>query len=266
MTDGQRQRDYLKAMGIPVWQSRPGFFREREVLAPVVEQKESEPQPEPLEVTAETPETKSVVEQAPLVETRVEESPEVIPAPEWDWNSLQAEVAQCHQCELSQTRTKTVFGVGNPQADWLIIGEAPGQDEDRQGEPFVGEAGQLLDKMLLAIGLQREEVFITNTLKCHPQKNRDPQRAEIEKCETFLQRQIEWIKPKIILSVGKVSAQNLLKSDQAIGDLRGRVHHFGPHSIPLVVTYHPAYLLRQPSKKRRAWEDLKMAVRLTRGE
>jgi DNA polymerase len=173
---------------------------------------------------------------------------------------LQTEVAACIKCDLHKTRTRTVFGVGNPQADWLVIGEAPGVEEDRKGEPFVGAAGQLLDAMLQAIGLARgKNVFIANMLKCRPPGNRDPKPEEVLSCMPYLMRQIAAIKPKLILAVGRIAAQNLLATEVPLGRLRGRVHHFGPAATPLVVTYHPAYLLRTPSEKRKAWEDLKFA-------
>jgi DNA polymerase len=177
-----------------------------------------------------------------------------------DWQPLQTEVAACIKCDLHKTRTRTVFGVGNPQADWLVIGEAPGVEEDRKGEPFVGAAGQLLDAMLQAIGLARgKNVFIANMLKCRPPGNRDPKPEEVLSCMPYLMRQIAAIKPKLILAVGRIAAQNLLATEVPLGRLRGRVHHFGPAATPLVVTYHPAYLLRTPSEKRKAWEDLKFA-------
>ena len=175
-----------------------------------------------------------------------------------DWHALQEQVAQCPRCpELVANRTQTVFGVGNHHTDWLVIGEAPGAEEDQQGEPFVGRAGQLLNAMLLAIGLKREQVFIANILKCRPPNNRDPKPEEAANCAPYLQRQIALIQPKIILAVGRVAAQNLLQTGTPIGKLRGQVHSYG--NIPLVVTYHPAYLLRTPSDKRKAWEDLKLA-------
>jgi DNA polymerase len=158
-----------------------------------------------------------------------------------------------------------VFGVGNTQADLLVIGEAPGADEDRQGEPFVGRAGQLLNAMLLATGFKREQVFIANILKCRPPNNRDPRPEEALRCEPFLLRQIELIQPKVILSAGRISAQNLLKTDIAVGKLRGRVHRFGERQIPLVVTYHPAYLLRSPEQKGKSWDDLQLVLSLLRG-
>jgi DNA polymerase len=154
-----------------------------------------------------------------------------------------------------------VFGVGNRNADWLVIGEAPGKDEDLQGEPFVGRAGQLLNAMLQAIGLRREQVYIANILKCRPPDNRDPRPEEVECCEPYLLRQVELIAPKLILAVGRVAAQNLLKTDTPIGKLRGRVHDFRATGIPLIATYHPAYLLRSPMEKRKAWQDLQLAVK-----
>jgi DNA polymerase len=166
---------------------------------------------------------------------------------------------------LSATRTQTVFGVGSVEATWLIVGEAPGAEEDRQGEPFVGRAGQLLNAMLRAIGLEREQVFIANVLKCRPPRNRDPAPLEAAQCLPYLERQIALLKPRIMLAVGRISAQNLLKTDLSLGRLRGQVHHFGVSRVPLVVTYHPAYLLREPAEKRKAWEDLQFAREVCSG-
>lgn len=177
-----------------------------------------------------------------------------------DWRELQQAVSQCRLCEeLAQSRTQTVFGVGNRQADVLVIGEAPGRDEDAQGEPFVGRAGQLLNAMLAAIDLPREQVFIANILKCRPPNNRDPSPQEAQNCRAFLQRQIALIQPKVIFVVGRIAAQNLLDTDMKIGKMRGRDYQYqdentGP--IPVIVTYHPAYLLRQPGEKRKSWQDL----------
>lgn len=178
-----------------------------------------------------------------------------------DWEELEATVRPCTACALCASRTQTVFGVGARQADWLVIGEAPGADEDRVGEPFVGRAGKLLNPMLQAIGLQREQVYIANILKCRPPENRDPAPQEAASCRPFLERQIALIRPRIILAVGRIAAQNLLNTEVAIGKLRGRVHRFGPQGIPLVVTYHPAYLLRSPREKSKAWDDLRLARR-----
>lgn len=178
------------------------------------------------------------------------------------WEPLREAVAACTRCELAKSRTQTVFGVGNSHADWLIIGEAPGAEEDRQGEPFVGRAGKLLDEMLKAAGQAREQVFIANILKCRPPGNRDPKSDEVAACRGYLERQIELIQPRIILAVGRIAAQNLLGSDAPVGRLRGRVHDFD--GIPLVVTYHPAYLLRSPSQKQKAWDDLCLALSVLR--
>jgi uracil-DNA glycosylase family 4 len=177
-----------------------------------------------------------------------------------DWESLNAAIRNCTRCELHQSRTQAVCGVGNTTADWLIIGEAPGAEEDVQGEPFVGRAGQLLNEMLRAAGLAREQVFIANILKCRPPENRDPKPAEVEECLPYLQQQIEKIQPRLILVVGRIAAHNLLKVDTPIGKLRGQVHHYGEDNIPVVVTYHPAYLLRRPSQKRKSWDDLMLAM------
>jgi uracil-DNA glycosylase family 4 len=176
-----------------------------------------------------------------------------------DWDALRARVAACTRCSLSASRTQTVFGVGNQSAQWLIVGEAPGAEEDRQGEPFVGRAGQLLNSMLRAIGLPREQVFIANVLKCRPPGNRDPSPNEAAECLPYLDQQIALLRPKIMLAVGRIAAQNLLRTDKTLGSLRQQVHRFGVSQVPLVVTYHPAYLLRTPGDKRKAWEDLKFA-------
>ena len=180
-----------------------------------------------------------------------------------DWQALRACVAECQRCELHSTRTQTVFGVGNLAADWLVIGEAPGAEEDRRGEPFVGRAGQLLDAMLAAVGRSRESVFIANVLKCRPPNNRDPRAEEADACRPYLARQIELLAPKLILAVGRIAAQQLLEVNTPIGKLRGRVHE--AMGVPLVVTYHPAYLLRSPADKARAWEDLLLACRVSHG-
>ena len=181
----------------------------------------------------------------------------------YDWDELRAAVTGCTRCPLHESRTQTVFGVGSPVANWMIIGEAPGAEEDRRGEPFVGRAGKLLDEMLLAIGEQRDSVFIANILKCRPPNNRDPSPGEAASCRPYLERQIELVQPKIILAVGRIAAQQLLQSDAPVGRLRGRVHRLG--AIPLVVTYHPAYLLRSPSQKRKSWDDLCLAAGVMAG-
>jgi uracil-DNA glycosylase family 4 len=170
--------------------------------------------------------------------------------------SLNKEILTCTRCDLHRSRTQAVCGVGNLVADILVIGEAPGADEDLQGEPFVGRAGQLLTQMLRAIGLDRDTVFIANILKCRPPENRDPEVAEVNSCLPFLQRQIQLVQPRLILVVGRIAAHNLLNVNTPIGKLRGQVHHYGEQQIPVVVTYHPAYLLRSPAQKRKSWADL----------
>ena len=177
-----------------------------------------------------------------------------------DWIPLKAAVSGCTKCGLHQTRTKTVFGVGDENADWMLIGEAPGAEEDRLGDPFVGQAGKLLDNMLAALGLsRRENVYIANVLKCRPPGNRNPAPEEVEKCSPHLLQQIALAKPKLILAMGRFAAQTLLKSDASIASLRGRVHSYA--GVPLIVTYHPAYLLRTLEDKAKAWEDLLFARR-----
>ena len=166
-----------------------------------------------------------------------------------DWTILRRQVSGCQKCSLHQSRTQTVFGTGNIHAGWMIIGEAPGSEEDRQGYPFIGKAGKLLTAMLQAIGLDRNRVFITNILKCRPPENRNPWPEEASACESYLTRQITLVKPKIILALGRVAAQNLLKTDISIGKMRVKDYEFSEMKIPVVVTYHPAYLLRSPKKR-----------------
>jgi uracil-DNA glycosylase len=180
------------------------------------------------------------------------------------WIPLKAAVSSCTKCGLEKTRTQTVFGVGDENADWMLIGEAPGAEEDRLGDPFVGQAGKLLDNMLAAIGLsRRENVYIANVLKCRPPGNRNPAPDEVEKCTPHLLKQIELIQPKLIVAMGRFAAQTLLKSDASIASLRGRVHRYA--GVPLIVTYHPAYLLRTLEDKAKAWEDLVFAKRIISG-
>lgn len=183
---------------------------------------------------------------------------------EGGWASLQDQVLSCHQCALSSTRRQPVFGAGDRSADWLFLGEAPGAEEDKMGLPFVGRAGKLLDAMLLAMGLERNEVYIANVLKCRPPENRDPMGEEVSRCLPFLSQQIELMAPKMILAMGRFAAQSLLGTDSPISRLRGAVHHYGNTSIPTVVTYHPAYLLRTPGEKRKVWQDLLFALEETR--
>jgi len=235
MDDTQRLQ-YLQAMGIDVWVPRETAVEQ----STVAEQGAASFQGAPTEERA-----------ADVADPVLQQ-----------WRQLEQEVAGCQLCPLAETRTQTVFGTGNRNADWLLIGEAPGQSEDQQGKPFVGKAGFLLTEMLRALGLSREDVFIANILKCRPPDNRDPKAGEVAACHPYLQRQIALIRPKIILAVGRVAAQQLLKTDAPLGRLRGSVHYLD--KIPVVVVYHPAYLLRSPLDKRKAWNDLQMAGRLYR--
>lgn len=195
------------------------------------------------------------------IETPIEKPPVEKLQPDvrnMDWQALQDCVKNCQACDLAKTRTQTVFGVGDPNADWLIVGEAPGAEEDKRGEPFVGQAGKLLDNMLAAIHLKRgENVYIANVLKCRPPQNRDPNGEEVQKCDPYLKRQVELIQPKIIIALGKFAAQSLLNTESSISSLRGKLHQY--HGVPVVITFHPAYLLRSPLEKAKAWEDLCLA-------
>ena len=218
---------YLAELGIPVWRTR---------AAKAAEPASARPEP--------------AVEVA---------TPIAPPAPARDaetWSQLEANVRACTLCALHRSRTQTVFGVGRRDATLFVIGEAPGADEDRQGEPFVGRAGQLLNAMLRSIGLPRAEVFIANILKCRPPNNRDPEQSESASCTPYLTRQIELVQPRVLLAVGRIAAQWLLQTDTPIGRMRGRALSYGPRNTPLVVTYHPAYLLRSPLEKAKAWTDL----------
>ena len=184
-----------------------------------------------------------------------------------DWPALRTQVAGCTRCKLCKTRTKTVFGIGNPQAELMVVGEGPGADEDASGEPFVGRAGKLLDEMLKAIGRARgatddashreRGVFIANVVKCRPPGNRDPEKDEVEACRGYLDAQIAHVKPKLIVALGRIAAQRLLSSEEPLSRLRGPLHEYGLTRTPVFVTYHPAYLLRSPKEKAKSWEDLK---------
>jgi DNA polymerase len=234
--DSDRLR-YLNALGIQAWTLRQPVTKE---TAAVAEDTSLEREPEPAARPAGV---------AGL-----------------DWEALGKAVENCTACVLHRSRTQTVFGVGNRSADWLFIGEAPGADEDRRGEPFVGRAGQLFNAMLHAIGLEREQVYITNILKSRPPKNRDPQPEEIAACTPFLRRQVALIEPRIIVALGRIAAQHLLSTGASLSRLRGRTHSYEDTQIPVVATYHPAYLLRTPAGKAKAWQDLCFARRVIRGE
>lgn len=246
-----RRLAYLKALEIDVWERRDGS------ACPPVPQAET--------VVASAPALRVAPEPAPTIQAPPAIEPKVV-VPEdgvvskLGWEELATAVRSCTKCPLHATRTNGVFGVGNRRARWMIIGEAPGADEDRQGEPFVGRAGQLLNSMLKAIGLAREQVFIANILKSRPPNNRDPKPEEVRACIPYLYRQIELVNPGLILCVGRIAAQTLLDVDAPIGKLRGVVHKIASNR-PMVVTYHPAYLLRSPVEKRKSWADLLLAMR-----
>lgn len=251
-----RHRKYLTEMGIEVWERR-GLARHA-AAAPGIE-----PAHEARVPRRDGPAPSAMTEvEAPGGADGIEHSRRVAAM---NWEELARAVRTCTRCALHETRTQTVFGVGNHEAEWLVIGEAPGAEEDRQGEPFVGRAGQLLNSMLLAIGLSREQVYITNILKCRPPNNRDPRPEEERACRDYLERQIRLIRPKIILAVGRIAAQNLMKVDTPIGKMRGRTYSYQDTGIPVVITYHPAYLLRSPLEKRKAWQDLLYAKRVFAG-
>lgn len=268
-----RQRAMLAEMGIPLW-TPPRARRAAPVAVPA-----SPPQvapvarPQPAVAAAPTP-------VAAPVPTPVA-APGSLPAgiPGMDWAELEAAVATCRACGLCQGRTQTVFGVGDRQADWMVVGEAPGREEDRLGEPFVGQAGKLLDNMLAAIGLSRradaqpgaadggrplQGVYIANVVKCRPPNNRNPEPEEIAACEPYLKRQIALVQPRIILAMGRIAVHSLLKTNAPIGRLRGRVHTY--EGVPVVVTYHPAYLLRALPEKAKAWQDLCLALAVVAGQ
>jgi DNA polymerase len=234
--DKASQQQYLEAMGITVWVPRqiPGGLD-----LPVVATTDAPVQQPVMQVNRHLKDTNAL-------------------ALNHEWHVLQQQVAACTQCGLAASRTQTVFGVGNRHASWMLIGEAPGQHEDLQGEPFVGNAGQLLNEMLRAIGLSREEVYIANVVKCRPPQNRNPLAEEAEACHSFLQRQIALVQPKIILAVGLVAAHNLLNCTKSMRGLRGICHQLD--NTPLIFIPHPAYLLRNLTEKAKAWEDLQFAV------
>jgi len=237
----ERQRLMLEAIGIRVWG----------------------PAEEGATAVAEATPPPEIVAAAPATVARIG-GPRPTGVETMDWPALRTAVADCRACKLCQGRRQTVFGVGHERAQWMVVGEAPGEQEDRQGEPFVGKSGQLLDSMLRAIGLTRtpedaaRQVYIANTIKCRPPGNRNPEPEELAQCEPFLIRQVELVQPRIILAMGRFAVQSLLRSNDAIGRLRGRVHRY--HGVPLIVTYHPAYLLRNLEDKAKAWDDLCLAL------
>lgn len=269
MNSPNRKR-YLKALGIDLWRPRGAAVEAVAVAAEATPLRVAEPAPERPRPAAVAPETAParpqrarppapVVVPAAVIDAPAVERPPV-PA---DWDGLRAMVKDCPSCKLCTTRTNTVFGVGDEAAPLMIVGEGPGADEDARGEPFVGRAGKLLDEMLGAIGRSRVEpdparaVFIANVVKCRPPGNRDPESDEVEACRPYLDRQIELVKPKLIVALGRIAAQRLLNTDAPLSRLRGPLYHYGPDKTPLLITYHPAYLLRSPREKAKSWEDLK---------
>jgi len=252
-SEGERLA-YLRALGIDVWVLR-GEENADEVAVPQ-------------ELGGKEPAAREGVaadDAARVAPAPADAGPPADPSAD-GWEALRARVSGCIRCALHEGRTQTVFGVGNPEADLMIIGEAPGAEEDRRGEPFVGRAGKLLDEMLRSLGLGRDDVFIANILKCRPPGNRDPRPEESAECRPYLRRQIALVRPRVILAVGRIAAQDLLESEEPIGRLRTRAHRFPEADIPVVVTYHPAYLLRSPTQKRKAWQDLCRARQLLAGE
>ena len=238
-----RQQHCLNAIGIRRWQKSPPVV---DTTAETESKAKSIPIIPSVPVPAPEPEISTPALKKPVIE---------IPLDNWD--AITHSIKQCQACELASNCTQKVPGIGNQQADVMIIGEGPGHDEDIKGEPFVGRSGQLLDKMLAAIGISRPEVFITNIVKCRPPNNRDPHSDEVQACNQFLRAQVKQINPKIILSVGRISAHCLLNTTQPVGRLIEELHQLPDSDIPVKVTYHPAYLLRNPSAKAIAWQDMK---------
>ena len=265
----ERQRAMLEAMGLRVWQSAaPAQVPESPepaVPAAAASTPADRSEPPPARPAAPPPPPPQPVATPPAISQRSAAAPAPAgPVAQMGWDELRSAVTGCRACGLCEGRKNTVFGVGNEQAQWMIVGEAPGEQEDLQGEPFVGQAGKLLDNMLRAIALTRapgtpeQQVFIANTLKCRPPRNRNPEPEELARCAPYLDRQIALVQPRIILAMGRFAVQSLLQSNEAIGRLRGRVHDY--RGIPVIVTYHPAYLLRNLVDKARAWEDLCLAL------
>jgi uracil-DNA glycosylase family 4 len=246
---------YLEAMGITVW--KPKASNSPVPAPPSAETGDTEP--EALAIASVTPPDAALPSPSDSISLAADSdyaNPDAVA--EMDWDTLERTVSACPKCRLCETRTQTVFGSGNKQADWLIVGEGPGQQEDLQGLPFVGPAGQLLTEMLRAIDLSRDEVYIANIVKCRPPNNRDPKPDEAGACRPYLDRQIALIRPKIILAAGRIAAQSLLGTEAPVSKLRGKVHAL--NQTPVVVVYHPSYLLRSPNEKKKAWLDLQLAL------
>lgn len=256
-----------QTMGLgPSWQPRGDWFAQHPAMLARAEQM-AKPAPAPLAPSLPMPPEPPAIPAQPMPETAATAPAQppvaISPIPLQDWNALEQTVAACQNCRLCQTRTRTAFGRGNPKARWLLIGEAPGENEDKQGLPFVGRAGQLLDNMLAASGLDRDrDVYIANVIKCRPPGNRNPAADEIAACHGYLLQQIAHIQPTLILALGRFAAQTLLETERPIGQLRGKVHRY--QDIPLIVSYHPAYLLRNQPDKAKAWQDMLLAQRAFR--
>ncbi len=245
-----RQRHCLKGIGITQWTQRSST----DLLAYEPVSIEDDVAAAPEEVVQTQPEVLSPPPPVRELKTQAFNLD--------NWDGIEAGIQACENCELAQSCTRKVPGKGNKQAELMIIGEAPGRDEDLQGKPFVGRAGQLLDRMLQAIELDPEQVYITNILKCRPPNNRDPKQEETQACASFLQAQIQQLQPRVIFAVGRISAQTLLQEQSPLGRLRNRQYVLPQSDIPLLVTYHPAYLLRNPAEKAKVWQDLKSLKRL----
>ena len=252
----ERQRAMLGAMGVTLWMPPSS--------APDVDAPPAAPPPRRVTAPAARASTPVRAIPAALDAPQAATSTAMADVATLDWEALRVRVASCRACRLCESRTQTVFGVGHPNAHCMIVGEAPGENEDLQGEPFVGAAGRLLDRMLAAIGMTRsaaapaQQVYIANTLKCRPPRNRNPEPDELLRCSVYLHRQIELVRPRLLLAMGRFAVQTLLDSHEPIGRLRGRVQRW--RDVPVVVTYHPAYLLRNPADKSRAWADLCLAA------
>lgn len=278
-----RQRAMLAEMGIRLWapRGRQAVPTERPPATAAAADPVPAPSVQPAALRRPAPQEEPAEVVNRIIATPNESKPALTPLPDgigrMDWPELEAAVAACRACGLCNGRTQAVFGAGSRHAEWMVVGEAPGETEDRLGEPFVGQAGKLLDNMLAAIGLSRQAeldlasapvqdaagralrgVYIANVIKCRPPGNRNPEPDEVAQCEPWLRRQVALVQPKIILAMGRFAAQALLQTTEPIGRLRGRVHHY--HGVPVVVTYHPAYLLRALPEKAKAWQDLCLAL------
>ena len=262
-----RQQQYLAAMGITAWQRRDLAAEAEPAPSPVSEVIDPSAPVTEVEVVSIRP---VAAMQAVAVEKVSEPSVAQVVKAEavtvtptiaaGDWEGLQQQVDACQQCGLYKTRMNAVFGTGNQQAQWMIIGDAPGADEDKTRQPFAGEHGLLLNAMLQAVGLSRSAVYLSNTLKCRPPNNRIPKAEEVSTCSAYLQRQIELLQPKLIITLGEATARGLLQTQQSLAELRGTVHHYGEQQIPLIVSHPPAHLLQTPLDKRDSWQDLQLAM------